>query len=129
MTATVIAVIAVVGLAHSFAVGRTLIDRYAAARAALTFAQGELERLTSLAAPGHNPAHQDLTTGTHVRSPAISLQSRAANETWRIDEVDDPVNGTGGPFDYKRATVIITWNYGGVTDSVTLSRTLPPAGP
>ena len=120
LTAMVISVIAIIGLAHSFAVGRALIDRYATARAALTYAQGRAERLSSLAE--HDPSNADLDLGVHGFD--IALQGRQATLSWRIDGVNDPVDGTNDPYDYKRATMVVTWKYGGVTDSVTLSRTL-----
>src|SRR5437667_6718534 len=48
LTAATISVIAVMGLAYSFGVGRGLVDRYEVARAALGEAQSQLEALTLL---------------------------------------------------------------------------------
>src|SRR6186997_61059 len=60
IVATVIAVIAVVGLAHSFGVGRGLIDRHENARDALGLAQQRVEYLLN-----RPPGHPDLAPGTH----------------------------------------------------------------
>src|SRR5262245_48296294 len=109
LVAAVMATIAVLGLAHSFAMGRANLNRYATARAALALAQGRLEWLSSAATPGHNPGSPDLTAGTH--SVAVMLGPVAATEQWVITWVNDPADGTpdSDPNDYKRATVNVMW--------------------
>jgi hypothetical protein len=122
VVASVIAVIAVLGLAHSFAAGRSLIDRYENARDALGIVQRRLERLASLP-----PQHAELTIGSHSGGTVQLNDAVTGTEDWNVQWVDDPVDGTGagdltGPNDYKQATVIVAWTQAGVTDAVQLSR-------
>lgn len=122
IVATVIAVIAVMGLAHSFAVGRALIDRHENGRDALGLVQERLEYLL-----GVSPGNPDLAIGTHnfgivALNPAVN-----GNETWTVVWVDDPIDGSGGgdldgTDDYKRVTVTIAWSVAGMADQVQLSR-------
>lgn len=122
VVASVIAIIAVVGLAHSFGMGRALVDRFENARDALALVQLRLERLAAL-----NPSHADLSIGVHNAGPIAINDAMSGNETWTVVWVDDPVDGTGGgdltgPNDYKRATASITWTDGGFADGIQLSR-------
>lgn len=125
IVATMIATIAVVGLAHSFGVARGLIDRYAIARAALGVAQGRLESLHAL--PLTDPA---LTAGVHPAMP-LPLTFRGntvGEEIWRVEWVDDPADGLGAQDlngdtdDLRRVTVVVSWTSGGEPDSLTLQR-------
>ena len=119
--ATVIAVIAVLGLAHSFAAGRGLIDRYATARDALGAAQRRIETLSLLPASA-----TDLALGPHGPNALQLNDNPSGSESWTVDWVDDPVDGSGGgdsnPDDYKRVTIRIGWTQGGAPDTVRLSR-------
>jgi len=123
LAALVITVVAILGLAYSFSTGRTLIDRYAIARAALAEAQGRMEQL-SLQAPGS----PDLTIGTH--SVVFLVNGAAAGtDRWDVEPVDDPIDGLGGadpnPIDLKRVTVNVNFGFGAVSDTVRLSRLFP----
>jgi prepilin-type N-terminal cleavage/methylation domain-containing protein len=123
MVAAVVAVIAVLGLAYSFSAGRGFIDRFAAGRDALEAVQSRLDRLAIEAV--HNPATADLNIGTHGPFPRILNHNLTGTETWTVVWVDDPVdNGAGDPDpdDYKRATVVIDWQQGGLHDHVQMSR-------
>ena len=124
MVAMVIAVIAVLGLAHSFGAGRALIDRYETARAASALVEGHLETLASLATRDlSDPA---LSVGTHGPAPVTLSGDRVGEESWFVEWVDDPLDGAGDPDpnDYKRVTVAITWTQGAVADTVQLTRIL-----
>jgi prepilin-type N-terminal cleavage/methylation domain-containing protein len=129
LVATVIAVVAVLGLAHSFGAGRALVDRYSTARAALAHAQGRLDSLAILAAPTHNPGSADLTIGTHTVVTPLAVGRTLGSQWWSVAWVDDPVDGVAGggdpnPQDYKRVTYYVAWNQGGIRDTVILTRTL-----
>ena len=125
IVAMVIAVIAVLGLAHSFAAGRSLIDRYETARTALAYAQGRVETLAGLAA--HQPGDASLATGWHGPTP-VNLGSRTGGERWFVEWKDDPVDKLGPldatPNDYKRVTMYVFWTQGSNTDTVSLARTM-----
>ena len=115
IVASVIAIIAVVGLAHSFGMGRALIDRHENARDALALAQQRIEYLLN-----RPPAHADLNPGTHDMGTVALNAAVNGTERWEVVWVDDPVNGTGN--DYKRITVTIAWTQGGIPDRIQLSR-------
>ena len=120
IVAAAIAVIAVLGLAHSFGVGRALIDRYAIARAATAVAERRLEQLTIL--PGSAP---EFTIGSY-RAPFFFNGEEIGTETWTIEWLDDPADGTGSsdpdPHDLKKVTVEIRWRMAADSDVIRLSR-------
>jgi hypothetical protein len=125
MVASIIAVIAVMGLAFSFSAGRGMVDRYAAARDGLAAAEQRMERLSILGLK--DPLNPDLAPGVHPPLP----QPRPLNgnftgtEQWTVTWVDDPADNAGGdpnPNDYKRVTVQIRWMAGTVQDHIELSR-------
>ncbi len=121
IVATVVATIAVIGLAYSFSLGRSFIDRFEVARAALAEAQRRMETL--VVAQVDSP---DLTVGTHPALPMpFSYEGRAmGSEIWTVTWFDDP--GTiGTTQDLKRVTVRIQWPSGSITDSVSVTRLFP----
>lgn len=129
LVATVIAVVAVLGLAHSFGAGRALVDRYSTGRAALAHAQGRLDSLTILATPTHDPGSSELAIGTHNVPTPLPIGRTVGNQWWVVAWVDDPSDGVAGggdanPQDYKRVTYYVAWNQGGIPDTVILTRTL-----
>jgi prepilin-type N-terminal cleavage/methylation domain-containing protein len=115
IVASIVAVIAVMGLAHSFGMGRALIDRHESARDALALVQQRLEFLANVSSG--NP---DLDFGTKGPNVIQINDAVTGNETWTVQPVDDPVNGAGN--DYKRITVTISWMTAGITDQIQLSR-------
>jgi type II secretory pathway pseudopilin PulG len=124
VVATAIAVIAIVGLAHSFGLGRALVNRYEVGRAALGLAQQRMEDYAS---------HR----WTIVPAPPDSLPfvyggNAVGVERWSIEWVDDPFDGTGagdtnGPNDMKRVTVKVYWGGGIEANEVVLTRLFPPS--
>ena len=125
LAALVITVVAILGLAYSFSTGRTLIDRYAIARAALAEAQGRMERLSVLGTT--NP---DLSMGSH--SVVFSINgSPVGTDRWEVVPVDDPIDGLQAngndpnPIDLKRVTVTVTFGSGAFSDSLRLTRLFP----
>jgi hypothetical protein len=119
--ATVIAVIAVLGLAHTFGLGRGFAVRFEVARMALGIAQSRMEALTVL--PSTDPS---LAIGTHPATP-LDFTYRGVpigTETWRVEWYDDPAS-SALTTDLKRVTVLISWQRGADTDSVQLVRLFP----
>jgi hypothetical protein len=123
---TLISVLAMVGLAYSFGVGRGLINRYEIARAALSTAQERLEVLSSLppgsadlAIPAGNPS------SSSPPSPFYSRGRQVGEQWWVVEWVDDPIDGVDPadpyPEDLKRVTAYVTWQ-GDVRDTVRFSR-------
>jgi prepilin-type N-terminal cleavage/methylation domain-containing protein len=121
LAATVIATIAIVGLAYTFGMGQSFIQRFETGRSALAVAEGRLDLLGVL--PASSP---DLTLGDHPASP-LPFQAdgtTVGTETWRVDTYDDP----GTSFmtdDLKKVTVTVTWRFGSTQDSLRLSRLMP----
>ncbi len=92
LTAATLSVIAVIGLAYSFGVGRSLVDRYEIARAALGEAQTQLESMSlwSRTASGwHRVASVPARVGA-VASPRRTAASAGAGVAAR-----DEVGGEG----------------------------------
>ena len=112
IVATVIATIAVMGLAYSFGNARGLVNRYEVARVALAAAQRRMEMLSVLRAsdPLLNGTHQeDVAAGTNV-----------VHVSWTATPYPDPV-GPG----LKRVAVAVTWDGATVADSIRLARLFP----
>ena len=122
--ATVIAVIAVVALAYSFGAGRGLVNQYEVARIALAAAQRRMETLS--AGPIMAP---DLQLGSHPPSgtdPVLVDGRTVALESWRVEAVDDPADGThAGDIDLKKVTVTVSWGRCGPNETVVLTRLFP----
>ena len=125
ITAGVIAVIAVVGLAYTFSAGRGMVDRYASAREALAIAEQRMERLSMLGL--RSPGDAELAPGTHGPF-SRSLQGNGSGmEEWTVTWVNDPADNGGGdpnPNDYKNIVVRVYWTSGTVQDTVQISRIL-----
>ncbi len=119
IVATVIATIAVVGLAHSFGLGRSFINRYETARAALGVAQRRLETLHAGSDPTVN-----LATGIPHLAPFDHGGHRVGSEEWNVSWYDDPA--TTEPHDLKLVTVRVFWSQGTIPDTVTLTRLFLP---
>lgn len=123
VVSTVIAVIAVAGLAHSFGIGRAMINRFEVSRAALSAVKARLEILSV-----SNPMSPDLTAGLHPdpSDPPIlfhHLGQDLGTESWTVENWDDP-SIPGSP-DMRRVTARIVLNEQGVTDTVRLTRLFP----
>ncbi|HET9325588.1 MAG TPA: hypothetical protein VFQ05_02320 [Candidatus Eisenbacteria bacterium] len=119
ITATVIAIIAVLGLAFSFSAGRGMIDRYAVARSALASAERRMEYLSILGL--RSPTHPDLSPGVHPPSPLSLNGNTSGTEQWTVTPIDDPADADSNP-DYKQVVVDVSWMSGSVQDKVVLTR-------
>ena len=123
IVATLISVIAILGLAHSFGIGRGLINRFAEERNALAAVEARMEMLSKLQASA-----PELTLGTHTGDAIELFPGTSITETWTVTAVDDPADGIGAadtnPFDYRLVTVSMSWTPGGFPDTIQLSRQL-----
>jgi Tfp pilus assembly protein PilV len=122
--ATLIAVIAIVGLAYSFGQGRALISSYQTSRAALAAAQGRMELLS--VTPSSDPAlalGPGNTPGLHSQ-PFLVNGRTLGTVRWAVTAFDDPANGVNA-IDLKMVTVTVAWAGGFNPDSVSLSRLFP----
>ena len=84
--------------------------------------------MATLASPAHQPAHGDLTIGTHA-TDTLLIGGTVGTKWWDVAWVDDPVDGVAGsgdatPNDYKRATYYVSWRQGTTPDTIILTRTL-----
>ncbi len=115
IVATVIATLAVTGLAYTFGMGRGFIDRFEVVRAALGVAQGRMDRLATLST--HAP---EFTLGSHAE-PFVYQGVAVGNETWVVEAIDDPatpaLHGT-----LRQVTVDVALNAEGIVNSVRLVR-------
>lgn len=116
IVASVIAVIAIVGMAHSFGLGRGMVFRYELARAALGVAQTRMEFLSTL------PLTSDSLVVNYTSPPVpfVYEGQNAGAELWRVTAYDDPT--LPGTVDLRRVEVTVRWVQGGMSDSLTLDR-------
>ncbi len=114
IVATVISVIAVLGLAYSFGLGRGFINRYEAARIADGLAAGAMDSLSL--------AGTDLTLGGPRPNPAIPLVYNGVaigTVNWVVS-APDPANPVKD--DLVNVTVTANWSLGGLNDSLQYRR-------
>lgn len=126
IVATVLATVAVLGLAYSFGTGRGLINRFEVARAAVAVAQSRLEVLSAIRDPNDLalaiPVNADSTTYT---APFVYQGSNVGTESWTIAWYHDPADPQPGHHTLKRVTEHVTWYAAGAGDAVDLARLLP----
>ncbi len=116
LTASVIAIIAIVGLAYTFGIGRGMVNRYEIARAALGQVQSRVELLSVLPA-----SSESLNVG--YASPLLPFDyegSHRGDLWWHIAAYNPP--GIPGTTNLRRATVCVRWQTGSLSDSVMLDR-------
>ena len=117
IVATVIATIAVMGLAYSFGNARGLVNRYEVARVALAAAQRRMELLAVLPATSDSLQVNRTFAGDVVVDGAI-----VAHETWTITPYADPAGVPG----LKRVAVTISWGGATAAETIQLARLFPP---
>ncbi len=116
LTAATISVIAVLGLAYSFGVGRSLVNRYELARAALSEAENQLEALSQV------PATDPVLAVGYV-APLIPFRYEGVqrgSQNWYVTAYDEP--HLPGTMNLKRVRVTVRWQQHAQPDSVTLER-------
>ncbi len=116
LTAATISVIAVLGLAYSFGVGRGMVNRYEVARAALGEAQAQLEALTLR--PDNDPV---LAIGyAAMLTPFRYEGATVGSSYWHVAAFDEP--HLPGTANLKRVIMTVRWQSEARTDSVSLER-------
>ena len=120
LTGATISVIAVLGLAYSFGVGRALVNRYEVARAALGEAQSQLEALQLVSRSNPTLAFGYVSPPTPFRYEGATLGTSG----WRVLAYDEP--SLPGTRNLKRVVVTVRWTSSAQTDSVTLERLWVP---
>lgn len=116
LTAATLSVIAVIGLAYSFGVGRSLVDRYEIARAALGEAQTQLESMSLW-----SRSDPQLAFGYRsAETPFLYQGVRRGASQWVVLAHDDPT--LPGTNDLKRVVVTVRWQQAQRTDSLSLER-------
>lgn len=116
LTGATVSVIAVLGLAYSFGVGRGLVNRYEVARAALGEAQSQLESL-QLVPSG------DLALAFGYDSPPTPFRYKGAtlgSSSWRVLAYDEP--HLAGTANLKRVVMTVRWQQDARADSLSLER-------
>jgi len=116
LTAASISVIAVLGLAHSFGMGRALVDRYEIARVALSEAQSQLEAMTLM--PTSDP-----TLAVGYVSPLTPFRYQGATlgtQYWRVVGYDEP--HMTGVTNLRRVIMTVRWKQADRSDSLSLER-------
>lgn len=116
LTGATISVIAVLGLAHTFGMGRALVDRYEVARVALSEAESQLEALTL------RPAGDPTLAIGYASPPTPFLYQGATlgSQGWRVVAYDEP--HLAGTANLKRVIMTVRWQQGSRTDSLSLDR-------
>lgn len=117
---TLVATLAVLGLAYSFGIGRALIDRYLLARRAMARAQLLVDSLVTVPPVQLSDGNQPLWVDGAAAGTAY----------WTIQPVDDPIDGVSPadptPVDEKRILVRVGWQMGPASDTLRLSRMVLP---
>lgn len=118
VVATAISVIAIVGLAHTFGMGRHFIDRFAIGRVALGEIRGQMDFLTT------QPANSDsLALNRFFARPFNYQGNEIGTLEWRIAPYDDP--GVPGTMDLKQVVIVAKWGSGVERDSIRITRLFP----
>jgi len=115
--ATVISVLAVLGLAYSFGLGRGFINRYEAARGADALASACMDSLGTAGA--------DLHLGGPRPSPPIPVDYHGLTIGSASWVVSAPAGGTPGANKLVEVVVTARWSLAGVADSVQYTRLFP----
>jgi Tfp pilus assembly protein PilV len=117
IVATVIATIAVMGLAYSFGNARGLVNRYEAARVALAAAQRRMELLAVM------PAGADSLQVNRTFERDVFVDGAiVVHEAWTVTPYTDPAGGPG----LKRVVVTVTWGGATAAETIRLARLFPP---
>jgi type II secretory pathway pseudopilin PulG len=113
IAATLIAAIAIAGLAHSFGVGRAQIERFAVARAGLAVAEQRMEALSLC-----DMSHPHMALGQHDTTFVVDGQVFGDTRWWVTSE---PKTWTTHSDQLIRVNLEVTWNQG-YADTIRLTR-------
>jgi hypothetical protein len=116
IVATVISVIAIIGLAHTFGMGRGFIERFGIARTALSLVRGRMESFTA--------SPDSIALGASYTQPFNYLGAEVGTIEWRVVPYDDlQIPGTR---DLKNVVIVARWGPAGQRDSLEISRLFEP---
>ncbi len=125
VVATVIATVAVVGLAYTFGLGRGFINQYEIGRAAAAQAEGQIELIAATSA---GDTLVKIGPPQHM-SYFLVAGKICGTQRWMLRWIDDPADGTypadPNPNDLRQATVTVSFMNGSIPDSVQVTRLLP----
>jgi hypothetical protein len=107
------------GMAYSFGLGRSWIDRFELARAADGVAQAQMERLGTLA-----PSASDLTIGAHPSLPIVFSYNgiNYGDVHWNVQAPDVSVPARAA---LRQVNVTVAWTRAGLRDSLSYQRLFP----
>lgn len=115
IVATAISVVAILGLAHTFGIGRGFIDRFTVARAALGAVRGRMEALSVL-----DRDSDSLAAYSFFTEPFNSGGRETGIVEWRVAPQPDSLPPTGA--ELRVVTVVAKWGSGVERDSIRLTR-------
>jgi hypothetical protein len=126
IVATLIATVAVLGLAYTIGSGRGLVNRYEIARGGLAEAQRRLEMLTALSSTNA----PELTIpaglpGVSFTEPFVWRGATVGVTAWDVDWITDVMDSIPNNHSLRKVTVRVTWATGADSDAVTLQRYFP----
>ncbi len=113
IAATMIAAVAILGLAHSFGLGRGQIDRFTVARAALAAAEDRMETLS--VQPASSP---DMSLGAHDTTFVFEGESRGVVH-WEVSHY--PLSWSSHLDHLTQVDVDVQWD-SGPGDAIHLTR-------
>lgn len=120
--ATVIATVAVIGLAYTFGMGRGFIDRFKIARAAMAAAESRLEIL------GTVPAADPMAAPGDHSQPFKLGNAVMGTERWTVQWANDPADDVPQDLnkrDLRQVTETVVFAQGAAYDSIQIVRYLP----
>jgi hypothetical protein len=125
IVATVVATVAILGLAYTIGTGRGLINRYEVGRAGLAEAQRRMEGLVALAPTA--PELQIPSGGSATYSdPFVMANTTVGASSYTVSWIHDPSSTVPNSRDLRQVTVRVSWTLGGPdSDAVTLQRYFP----
>jgi len=122
MVAAAIAVLAVMGMAYTFGVGRGQVSRFEEARVALSVARSQMDSLGVIWT--QRPSSDSLAIGyASPAEPFVYQGATIGSSQWAVIGYDSP-SIPGSP-NMRRAIVTVRFTTGALTDSLQLDRLFP----
>ncbi len=122
IVATLVATVAVLGLAYTIGTGRALVNRYAFARSGLAEAQRVLESLSVLPVTAPELAIPPGQTSASHAVPFVYRGGQVGWSVWTVSWRHDPADPDPGGQSLRQVVVRVSWLAGADSDAVSLSR-------
>jgi hypothetical protein len=116
IVATVISIIAILGLAHTFGMGRGFIERFGIARTALSLVRAKMESFTV--------SRDSIALGSFYVQPFNYRGNEVGTIEWRVDPYDDVQ--ISGPYNLRNVVITARWGPPTQRDSLVISRLFQP---